>query len=334
MNDYKIDIPVLILFFCRDEQLREVFEAVKKARPSKLYLYQDGARPGRTDDVEGINKCREVVSDANIDWKCEVHRNYQEKNQGCDPSEYLAQKWMFKTEEMGIVLEDDDVPAQSFFPFCKELLERYKNDTRINMICGMNNLEKTDWCPYDYLFSSSGSITGWASWKRVIDMWESKIPNVNDSYFREAYIQRYKGLYEPQKALEHYEQCNSSGIEYYEAILGANLLSNSMLNIVPTLNQISNIGVAENATHSVSSLKMMPKGIRRIFFMKTYELEFPLKHPPFVMEDVKFKKELNKVMSSGFFRKHYRKISSIFLRIRYGDFKGLLKALKRKLRRA
>jgi len=326
----KIDIAVLILFFCRDEQFGKVFEAVRKARPSRLYLYQDGRRPGRTDDLEGILRCREIAGDENIDWECEVHRNYQEKNYGCDPSEYLAQKWMFETEEMGIVLEDDDVPAQSFFPFCKELLEKYKDDTRINMICGMNNLQTVDWCPYSYLFSTSGSITGWASWKRVIDMWESKIPNLDDPYYLSTYQNRYKELYDAEKSLMHYRQCNASGIEYYEAILGANALSNSMLNIVPTQNQISNIGVAGNATHSVSSLKMMPKGIRRIFFMPTYELEFPLRHPPYVMEDVRFKKELDKVMGRGFFRKRYRKLESICLRLYYGDFKGLWRSLKRR----
>ncbi len=331
MHKSKIDIPVLILFFCRDKQLEKVFESVKQARPSKLYLYQDGARPGRKDDIAGIERCRKIVSDANIDWECDVHRLYQEKNFGCDPSEYLAQKWMFSTEEMGIVLEDDDVPAQSFYPFCKELLIKYMNDTRINMICGMNNLEKAEWCPYSYLFSTSGSITGWASWKRVIDMWESKIPNLEDQYFKDTYCEKHRRLYDSKKALEHYRKCNESGIEYYEAIMGANLLSNNMLNIVPTLNQISNIGVVENATHSVSSLKMMPKGIRRIFFMKAYEMKFPLSHPPYVIEDVKFKKEWNKVMGTGFFRRYYRKICSIILRIRYGDIKGLIKAFKNRI---
>ena len=135
----KIDIAVLILFFNRPKMLEKVFEQVRLARPSRLYLFQDGARAGRPDDIENVAKCREVVS--NIDWECEVHTNYQEKNLGCDPSEYVSQKWMFENEEMGIVLEDDDVPSQSFFPFCKELLERYKNDERVNMICGMNNLE-------------------------------------------------------------------------------------------------------------------------------------------------------------------------------------------------
>lgn len=85
----KIDIPVLILFFNRPNMLKRVFEQVKIAKPSKLYLFQDGARENRLDDVVNVQKCREVVSD--IDWECEVYTNYQEKNNGCDPSEYLAQ---------------------------------------------------------------------------------------------------------------------------------------------------------------------------------------------------------------------------------------------------
>ena len=47
---------------------------------------------------------------------------------------------MFEKEDRGIVLEDDDVVSDSFFYFCEELLEKYKDDERINMICGMNHL--------------------------------------------------------------------------------------------------------------------------------------------------------------------------------------------------
>ena len=106
MKEAKIDIAVLLIFFTRDQQLGKVFEQVKLARPARLYLYQDGARANREDDAEGIKKCREIVADKNIDWQCEVHRFYQEKNYGCDPSEYIAQKWMFQSEEYGIVLEE------------------------------------------------------------------------------------------------------------------------------------------------------------------------------------------------------------------------------------
>lgn len=319
MKESKIDIAVLILFFNRPALLEKVFEQVRLARPSRLYLFQDGAREGRADDIVNIQKCRDVV--ANIDWECEVHRNYQEKNNGCDPSEYLAQKWMFATEEMGIVLEDDDVPSQSFFPFCKELLEKYKDDQRINMICGMNNCEVSEHCPYDYLFSTSGAITGWASWKRVIDEWTEHIEFVDNAYAVKLFKKIYENRIDAPQYIQHCKTCNESGVAYYEAILSGNALPQSRLNIVPTKNLISNIGNVGESTHGAASLDLLPKGIRRIFNMKTYEYEFPLNHPPFVMEDMVFLKKINRIMGKGYpLVSLYRKCESVFYRMRSGDF--------------
>ena len=333
MYPSKIDIPVLILFFNRPALLAEVFEAVKMARPSKLYLFQDGAREGRPDDVENIQKCREVVE--NIDWECEVHTNYQQKNNGCDPSEYLAQKWMFETEEMGIVLEDDDVPSQSFFPFCKELLEKYKDDQRINMICGMNNCEVAEHCPYDYLFSSRGSITGWASWKRVIDEWTEHIDFVDDAYAVEQFHRVYQGKMNTKKYVETCRQRNASGIAYYESIMGAHAKTQNRLNIIPAKNMISNIGNVGESTHGVANVELLPKGIRRIFNMKTYDYEFPLKHPPYVMEDLVFLKNQNRIMAEGYpLVRGYRRVVSVFYRVRSGDFSMFKRFFKRSIKRS
>ena len=152
----KTEVAVLLLFFNRSDTFRQVFEAVRQARPSKLFLYQDGPRGER--DMAGIKACREMVSDEQIDWECEVYRLYQEKNFGCDPSEYISQKWAFSIVDKCIVLEDDDVPAQSFFPFCKEMLDRYEHDERITMISGFNIDEVTEGCPYDYFFTSTFAI--------------------------------------------------------------------------------------------------------------------------------------------------------------------------------
>lgn len=328
MNKAKIDIPVLILFFNRPVLLQRVFEQVREARPSKLYLFQDGARQGRPDDVINIEKCREVV--AHIDWECEVHMNYQEKNNGCDPSEYLSQKWMFETEEMGIILEDDDVPSQSFFPFCKELLEKYKNDQRINMICGMNNIGVSENCPYDYLFTTYETIWGWATWKRVIDEWTEKVEFVENAYVTRQFSQLYKNKREGKRLIAHYKDCNKKGIAYYEAILTANSLSQSRLNIVPKWNMISNIGFTGESTHGAASLDLLPKGIRRVFNMKVYEYEFPLNHPPFIIEDVEYLNKVNRIMGIGHpMVRFYRKVESVCRRMAAGDF-SMFKKLKRK----
>jgi len=327
-NQALIDLPVLIIFFVRPELLAKVFEQVKIARPSKLFLYQDGPRENSQNDIENINKCRNIVED--IDWNCEVHKKYQQKNIGCDPSEFIAQKWMFEHEEYGIVLEDDDVPSQSFFPFCKELLEKYKNDERINMICGMNHLGKSQNYPYSYLFTTSGSIWGWASWKRVIDKWEEHYDFLNDlnalNLLKNKLGRKYYNEFH-KICLTH---ANSSKA-HYESIMGASMFLNTMVNIVPTVNMISNIGVGLNTTHSVDSMNKLPKGIRRVFFMATYEIEFPLKHPNYIIEDVSYKRKIDRIMANGhIFLSLYRLFESVILRSWYGDFNSLYKGLKRR----
>ena len=100
LHPAKTDIAVLLLFFNRPSTFKLVFEEVKKARPSRLFLYQDGPRGEK--DMAGIEACRKIVED--IDWECDVRRNFQTRNYGCDPSGYMAHKWAFSLADKCIVL--------------------------------------------------------------------------------------------------------------------------------------------------------------------------------------------------------------------------------------
>lgn len=287
-NEFHIDIAVLLIFFCRDDKFAKVFEQVKLARPSKLYLYQDGPRGEK--DMPGILKCREIASQ--IDWKCEVHTWYQEKNVGCDPSEFLAQRWMFEQEEMGIVLEDDDIPSQSFFPFCKELLEKYKNDERINMICGMNNTGVSEHIDDSYLFTTKGSCWGWASWSRVVMQWDEKYPWLDSAQdLRNLKCQRMK-RHEYKAYVRISQGHRDSGKIHYETVGGMDLFLYNRLNIVPKYNMITNIGVGEETTHGATDLCLLPKRAAKLFHMDRHEINFPLKHPKYMMPDYIFEKKM------------------------------------------
>ena len=251
-------------------------------------MYQDGARANRPDDVENIEECRQIAD--SIDWDCEVYKYYQKNNVGCDPSEYIAQKWMFEKEDRGIILEDDDVVSSSFFYFCQELLEKYKDDQRINMICGMNHLGKYMDDKYDYIFTKSGSITAWASWKRVIDEWDERYCFLTDDYAQSC-LKHLLGKYY-KRVIRNWTRQRDSGIAHYEGILGSNMYLNNRLNIVCTKNLVHNIGVTENATHSRSSIKLLPRAVRCIFEAPIYELKFPLRHPKYVTEDIGYMKRI------------------------------------------
>lgn len=311
----EVDVAVLLIFFTRVEQTVRTFEQIRKARPTRLYLYQDGARTGRSDDEENLIKCRSAVENM-IDWDCEVHKFYQEENYGCDPSEYISQKWMFSTEEKGIIIEDDDVMSVSFFRFCKELLDKYENDTRINMICGMNHLGIYTECPYDYFFSQGGgAIWGWASWRRVIDQWDPNYTLLDDEYN----IRLLKANVGSERVNSFISACKrhkNSGREHYESIFGYNRFFNSTFNIIPKKNMTCNIGIAAESTHSVNNINLLPKSIRRQLFMEIHEIDFPLKHPVCILDEVNYKRKIDLLLKGSWFERTFqtRRIESFIYR--------------------
>ncbi len=327
MEQANIDVAVLILFFNRPDFLQQVFDQVRRARPARLFLYQDGPRGER--DMDGIMKCRQVVCDEAIDWPCEVHRLYQEKNYGCDPSEYLSQKWAFSIVDKCIVLEDDDVPSLSFFPFCKELLDRYESDERIGMIAGFNSDEVTQDVPDDYFFTTIFSIWGWASWRRVIDRWDARYSFLDDTYAMRQVNDLWKMRKYRRYFLEMCRQHRASGREYYETIFGMSLVLNHQLCIMPTRNLVSNLGVTADSTHFAASLNTIPRRLRRMFTMQRHELDFPLRHPTHVIENIAFKEHVYRINAWGHpWLKVCRSFEELFNNLRYGNFRLIGKALR------
>ncbi|MFW5521958.1 MAG: hemolysin activation protein, partial [Segatella copri] len=258
----KIDVAVLMLFFNRPDHFQKVFDEVRKARPAKLFLYQDGARGER--DVPGIEACRQIASDENIDWECEVHRSYQTKNQGCDPSGHLSQKWAFSMVDKCIVLEDDCVPSQSFFPFCKEMLDRYEHDERISMIAGFNEDEITAYCPNSYFFTSVFAIWGWASWRRVFDKRDEQYAFLDDAYTMRELKSFAKSRKLRSDLIRMMQDHRASGKQYFESLFWSAMLLSSGMAIMPAKNLINNLGLSDESTHFSGSMKTTPKAYRRI----------------------------------------------------------------------
>lgn len=290
-----VNIAVMIQFFNRSYQLAKVFEQVKRAKPSVVLLYQDGARDGNSSDVFKMEECRKIVAD--IDWNCTVYRFYQKNNFGCDPSGYISRKWAFSIVNKCIILEDDCVPSISFFEFCKQMLDKYENDTRVYRISGQNILG--EYSPYnsDYFFTKGGSIWGWASWKRVLDEWDTNYQWLDDPKVVECVCNTYKnGGVLPTKFLKTFREHRKSKKDFFESIFYSCRMLGTGLTIVPSVNLISNIGISDEATHGASNIRLINKKQQIVFNAKLYELEFPLEHPKYVLEDKRYEELQSKAM--------------------------------------
>lgn len=239
--------PVLFLIFNRLDTTMLVFEEIKKAKPPRLYLAADGPRNDKKGEAEKVAHVRKYVMD-NIDWKCEVKTLFRDNNLGCKYAVSGAIDWFFENEEMGIILEDDCLPSQSFFWFCEELLEKYKYNEQIGMITGTNyitnsNLQKIG----TYFYSNHFTIWGWASWRRAwfnydVEMKSYSTMSLNQLRYKcptYLFYLHFKRTFN----LIKYKKMDTWDIQWvYHCFI------NSRLCITPTKNLISNIGV--DGTHT------------------------------------------------------------------------------------
>ncbi|MES2216191.1 MAG: glycosyltransferase family 2 protein [Patescibacteria group bacterium] len=261
--------PLLFLIFNRPEATAQVFAEIRKARPEKLFIAADGPRPDRPDDIEKCRLTREAVS--NIDWPCEVKTLFQEKNLGCKIGATTGITWFFDNVEEGIVLEDDCLPDQSYFPFCTELLERFRHNENISMISGCNESQTTP-SPYSYIYSRYGHLWGWASWRRVWKQYDVTMkhwaPRANQRAIKKAMHDRKMWNYRVWHYIETYEGRKDTWDYQWETYR----LLHGQLAVIPTKNMIHNLGFGPEATHTVqtSSYLIMPR----------QQTEFPLRHNP------------------------------------------------------
>lgn len=301
MKPFKTDIAVAMIFFNRPDTLKTVFESVREARPSKLYLIQDGARANRPKDAENIAKCREVVS--NIDWDCEVIRDYSDVNLGCGKRIFTGLSNVFSREEYAAIVEDDIVIGESFLPFCKEMCERYKDDQRIQMISGMNHLGVYEDCPYDYFFAQfGGAIWGWATWARCWNELDWDMEAMSNPYIvrclNNALTPRNRGRLIADRALVVRNKI-LQGIapSFWSLHYGLYTALASRLNIVPKYNLISNIGLSGDSAHATDSIKKLPRRIRVVFFGKIYDMPKALKHPKYIVDDQFYMNKQEEIMT-------------------------------------
>ncbi len=327
----KTDIAVLLLFFTRSDTFQQVFNEVRRARPSRLFLFQDGPRGER--DLAGIEACRQIASDENIDWECEVHRNYQEQNLGCMTAGFTSHRWAFTLADKVMVLEDDVVPSQSFFTFCKEMLDRYENDERITMVSGFNMDEQTPGCPYDYFFTSAFSIWGWASWRRVVGQWDEQLSFLDDPYNLDQLQRLIKARGWKSDFIRTCRLHRESGLPQFETIFWSHMMLTGGLAIMPSKNLISNVGATQESAH-YSALSTLPRGVRRIFTMKRLELSFPLKHPIYVVDNVAYQQRMYRYNAWGHpWIKIGRSLEELWLNLAHGNFSQISKALGHRVRK-
>lgn len=296
----RLSTPVLFLIFNRPDTTQKVFNEIRKAQPRQLFVAADGPRKDKPEDLEKCNKTREIIQQ--VDWECEVLILCREENLGCKIAISSAIDWFFSQVDEGIILEDDCVPDQSFFPYCEELLMRYRNDERIMVISGNNFLFGEKIIEDSYFFSRYPLIWGWATWRRAWDNYDvdmklwpkfkqnNRIKDILQDTIQEKYWE------------DIFDNTYSGNIDTWDYQWTFCCWIQNGLSVIPQVNLVTNIGFDEKASHT--------KKLTKRANMPVHSILKPFTYPHFIISDADADRIMEKYIfpNPSLFGKIIRKI--------------------------
>jgi hypothetical protein len=309
-------LPVLFIPFSRVEIASRVFERIREAQPSRLYLAMDAPRAGHPDEIAANDRLRRKLP-ARIDWDCELVTLFSEENKGPNVFIEEALTWFFDHEEWGLVLEEDCLPVLEYFEFCEQVLKKYANDDRVQMIVGSNVVPALfrHWKPSDsYVFSKYPRVWGLASWRRA---WKSADRSFDrlegllasgylDQLFSKRIAGRLKSIYARLKSRE----CRQ-----WDGMLVYSVFEKQGLVIYPAVNMVSNIGSSGGYnTHSYDPMLNIP----------AESSGAPIVHPEALTPNPDFENYMHRYIYP---RTYWRTVLLLFKRNGAGAFPKLFQAV-------
>ena len=300
-----LETPVALIIFNRPQTTAQVFAAIARAKPRTLFVIADGPRPGHPDDAERCAAARAIAD--RVDWKCEVVRDYSDANFGCGRRPATGISRVFEQVETAIILEDDCVPHPTFFRYCEQLLERYREDERI-MHIGADGFQlgRTQ-RPFSYFFSRHYPGWGWASWRRAwrhfdadLTLWPALRAGswLRDIVGDDRLVAHWRRVFDATHG-------RGETVTWWDYQWTFACWAQNGLAILPNVTLVSNIGFGRDATHTTSASD-------RVASLPTAAMEFPMRHPPYVVRDP----EADAILAENVIVPHLQRRASLYQRLR------------------
>ena len=268
-------IPIAIIIYNRPEKTKKLFSVIKKIKPSQLYIIADG--PKNEEDKLKCNLVKEVI--ASIDWKVDLKIIESDYNMGNVPRTISGLNWVFSQTEHAIILEDDCIPDFSFFSYCENLLNYYKDDKDVMHISGYNILQEIPNAEASYFFSKYILPPwGWATWSRA---WEKFNVNMDSwqQHKKEIYVNISQENFKTWTDTFEFLRMHKIG---WDIPWNVDIWANSGVGIIPSVNLINNIGFDEEATYTKKGTEFAK--------IISAEMKFPIVHPK--IKNFAFDKEI------------------------------------------
>lgn len=248
------ETPILLVTFNRPNHTREVWNVIKRKKPMHIYVFQDGARNDIPADVEKCAAVRAIFEEP-FDWECDFKAFYSKENLGCGKGPATAISWFFENVEKGIIIEDDAVPADDFFLYAEELLDKYENSVDVRAI-GSMKIDAEKYGNASYYFSMMNrNLCAWATWRRAWNDFDYYMSDVNMKQVKKAFSYYKSTKKEYNYWLERLKEIQKDRLN--ESSWDMQFLFSIWLNkgvgIMPNVNLSRNIGFDKEATHTTNS---------------------------------------------------------------------------------
>lgn len=240
--------PILFLTYRRFHTAEVVFNAIRKARPPKLYFASNAPNQNNFNEFARVSKVRSLIE--RVDWTCEIKTRFLEEHLPVKESISSSLSWFFEQEEQGIILEDDCLPHPDFFTFCENLLERYANDDRVWAITGnnfQNGMRRGD---ASYYFSRYSHIWGWASWRRAWQKADMDIQFWPEWKMSSAWRNLWPDLVVRKYWEQIFDRMYRAEIDTWDYPWAASVWYYGGLTATPNVNLVSNIGFGPDSTYT------------------------------------------------------------------------------------
>jgi len=246
------DVPILFIVFNRPDTTAIVFECIREIKPQKLFVAADGPRASKEGEKEKCEAVRKLIL-SGIDWECDVQTKFSDVNLGCGLAESSAMLWFFNAIGEGIVLEDDTLPDPSFFNYCRELLNHFRNDPDIFLISGNNFQKGKQRGDGSYYFSNYAGTWGYASWKRAWEGYDFSLKSIDRKLFENLLDEQFSKEDEKKTWRVIYENFHAGKYDTWDFQFLFNRWRRKGRGVAPNVNLITNIGFGNNATHTTNA---------------------------------------------------------------------------------
>lgn len=291
-----LNTPVVAIVFNRPRETARLLKSLAQIKPGLLFVIGDGPRTGKPADSENVKEVRALFH--KLPWNCEVRADWSDTNMGCHRRVSSGLTWVFSNVPEAIILEDDCIPDQTFFPFCEELLVRFRDDRRVASICGTNYLPHASPAgDPSYYFSNYNLFWGWATWKRAWDLYDDSMGFMQSPHFTARLRQitgSRRGVFYWKWILQLVREGRRSswGFRWLLSMWRQNGLC-----IFPSTSLVENVGLGGNATHTANSAYSL---------QPCRPMTFPLIHPTDVFAHPAYDLELENSFYSRSFRQRLK----------------------------